>query len=249
MRTPAAESYVVVAGDFLSGIAAAANVSLDSLIATNGWPDGSVHVIYPGDVIALPAGATQPSPKTPTTVTPTSAGTPVASTTITSPTDAVVGGYREVTGDALLSLQADGATHTIDNPLQNGVYDAESYNVSSDGSSIEFHLARFFEDEACRATLPTDSAGTIDESDCYGGKSDLTKTAVVRLSIISDAPIILTTGDYRYVQVTAAEFARLLLGNPPAADAPEWFTYARYWGALVEIDNGTVLRANQRPTS
>lgn len=50
-------AYAITAGDTLSGIAGRASVSLDALVAANGWSDGSNHLIIPGDVISLPEGA------------------------------------------------------------------------------------------------------------------------------------------------------------------------------------------------
>ena len=51
-------SYTIASGDTLSGIAQRAGVSLDDLVAANGWSDGANHLIVPGDVLELPAGAT-----------------------------------------------------------------------------------------------------------------------------------------------------------------------------------------------
>jgi len=58
-------SYMISAGDTLSGIADRAGVSLAAVVAVNGWPDGSSHLILPGDTIALPSGATTPAPPKP----------------------------------------------------------------------------------------------------------------------------------------------------------------------------------------
>ena len=62
-------TYTVVEGDTLSGIAAAHDVTLAQLEAANpqaGHPPGDFSVIWPGDVVHIPAGGgSQPSP-TPT---------------------------------------------------------------------------------------------------------------------------------------------------------------------------------------
>src|SRR4051812_35013725 len=52
--------YIVVAGDFLAGIAAKLGVSLPQLLATNNLKTKSV--IIPGDKLIVPAGATSPAP-------------------------------------------------------------------------------------------------------------------------------------------------------------------------------------------
>lgn len=55
--------YVVKAGDSLSRIASKAGVSLDALLAVNGFQRSSV--IVPGQTIALPAGASVAAPSAP----------------------------------------------------------------------------------------------------------------------------------------------------------------------------------------
>jgi LysM repeat protein len=57
----AGASYTIRSGDYLSGIADEAGVSLGELVAVNGWPEGADHPIFPGDVIRLPAGADVPT--------------------------------------------------------------------------------------------------------------------------------------------------------------------------------------------
>lgn len=51
----AAATYTVVAGDYLSGIAAKVGTTVKAIVTANGWTDGTTHKIYPGDVIKLPA--------------------------------------------------------------------------------------------------------------------------------------------------------------------------------------------------
>ena len=55
--TAATGQYTVAGGDSLFLIAKKYCVSIDTLIAANGWADGIDHVIHPGDVIVIPAGA------------------------------------------------------------------------------------------------------------------------------------------------------------------------------------------------
>jgi LysM repeat protein len=48
-------TYTVQSGDFLSGIAAKTGTTVDAIVAANGWTDGANHVIFPGQVIKMPA--------------------------------------------------------------------------------------------------------------------------------------------------------------------------------------------------
>jgi len=50
-------TYTVQAGDFLSGIAAKTGTTVDAIVEVNGWTDGDKHVIFPGQVIKMPAKA------------------------------------------------------------------------------------------------------------------------------------------------------------------------------------------------
>lgn len=63
--TAGLETYTIGTGDTLSSIASRSGISLADLIAANGWADGTDHLIVPGDVIALPAGASALSPRQP----------------------------------------------------------------------------------------------------------------------------------------------------------------------------------------
>jgi LysM repeat protein len=47
-------TYVVQAGDYLSGIAAKFDTTAQAIADANGWSDGINHAIFPGDVIQLP---------------------------------------------------------------------------------------------------------------------------------------------------------------------------------------------------
>jgi len=66
---PSGGTYVVVAGDFLAGIAAKNGVALQQLLAANKLTKTSV--IRPGDRLIVPAGATPPPPS-PAPATPAS---------------------------------------------------------------------------------------------------------------------------------------------------------------------------------
>ena len=48
-------TYVIVAGDYLAGIAAKNDTTVQAIVAVNGWPDGDKHLIVPGQTIKLPA--------------------------------------------------------------------------------------------------------------------------------------------------------------------------------------------------
>ncbi|HEY4332020.1 MAG TPA: LysM peptidoglycan-binding domain-containing protein [Ilumatobacteraceae bacterium] len=52
---PPGPTYVVVAGDYLGGIAKKTGTTVQAIVAANGWSDGSKHNINPGDKIRLPA--------------------------------------------------------------------------------------------------------------------------------------------------------------------------------------------------
>lgn len=97
-------TYIVVAGDTVSGIAAKAGISAKSLAAQNGWSDGANHAIFPGDAVKLPANAKPvSSPPTPATTAPDSTSTTVP------PTGAVVL-YTVVANDYLAGIAAKKGT-------------------------------------------------------------------------------------------------------------------------------------------
>jgi hypothetical protein len=212
---------------------------------------GAAPLASVGSTTSASTGSTSP-PTTDVGTTPpaltdvaTSAAVTTATTTATAGTEA--GGYRQVEASALLDF--DGSTHPIEDPLADGVFYARTYELTADGSAVQFDLARFTDADACIAALPTVPEGTIDDSGCFGGQVDASATAAVTLPLDRDVPVILVTSRYEYFEVTAQEFARLLGGAQPAPDAPTGFAYQPYWDALVEIAGGQVVRVNQRPSS
>jgi peptidoglycan endopeptidase LytE len=55
VETAAGGTYTVQDGDTLSGIAKNFDVTVDQLVAVNGWSDGAAHLIYAGMEIKIPA--------------------------------------------------------------------------------------------------------------------------------------------------------------------------------------------------
>ena len=131
-------TYVVVAGDTLNGIAASHGLSLSELVEVNGWSDGSEHAIFPGDVIALPEGAvavstTRPADNGGDDDDDTTTMTAGSSATTTAP--ATGGGYAATSGPSL-----DGLILAVTEPLVDGTYLSNVPSVSGDGSTITFEL-------------------------------------------------------------------------------------------------------------
>lgn len=157
--------------------------------------------------------------------------------------------YREVGAEALLQFGADGTTHRIDDPLEDGNYFAPTYALTEDGTGIQFDLARASTTDACITALGTVPGGTVDEFDCYGGSLDTSSTAQIELATDSAVPVILVSVQYDDLEVSAGEFARLLRGEPAGPDAPAGFEYQPYWAAMVEIADGAIIRVSQFPTS
>lgn len=233
----AAATYVVVAGDALSSIASRVGVRLDDLVAANGWVDGELHAIYPGDVIQLPPGAAVP--ELPSTTLPPSASSSAESAT---------GGYRAAEPILVLYLD-DGRSAPITTPLADGTYYSREFGVAAGGAAVDFTLVQAVSGGACRAELDTVPGGTIDELECIGGYFVLSPSATVRLSA-GDAVPVLVLGDTSdrpgggHSEVAAAEFVRLVGGQAPAADAPAAYSYIG-WSALVQIRDGLITRVEQ----
>ena len=60
--SPTEQVHVVKPGEFLSGIAADYEVSMDEIIEYNQWSDGIAHPLNPDDQVRIPPNAVIPSP-------------------------------------------------------------------------------------------------------------------------------------------------------------------------------------------
>jgi LysM repeat protein len=60
--SPTDQVHVVQPGEFLSGIAADYEVTMDQIIEYNQWSDGTDHQLNPDDQVRIPPGAVIPSP-------------------------------------------------------------------------------------------------------------------------------------------------------------------------------------------
>ena len=65
-RVSVTQTYQILYGDSLLRIADIYSITADLIAQANGWVDGTAHVIFPGDVITIPAGAIVPYPTTTT---------------------------------------------------------------------------------------------------------------------------------------------------------------------------------------
>ena len=63
------QSYQIQYNDNLMKIANIYRVSAEAIATANGWVDGTAHLIYPGDIIKIPAGAIFPFATTTTIMT------------------------------------------------------------------------------------------------------------------------------------------------------------------------------------
>lgn len=98
--TPAAPlAYVVVAGDFLFGVAKKLGVTVPALLAANSLTIASV--ITPGQALAVPAGGRLPAPAVATDATTTAAPTTAAPPTTDAPT---MRNYTVLSGDYLAGI-------------------------------------------------------------------------------------------------------------------------------------------------
>jgi LysM repeat protein len=229
-----AAGYTVVAGDTLSAIAGRAGVSLSDLVDANGWPDGSDHLILPGDVIALPQGArapgSAPPPAAPSDATAPTGGSDPAGTS---------GGYQAISSPTFASLQVDQKTNPILDPLPDGEY--WSWDYTSDGQDVSFTLVQFFVGDACRERF----------DDCASDNNTLQEpSATVRLSASAPTSIVWCCpgGSFESYRVSNREFARLVAGFAPASDAPAGFAYSRS-GAVVTVRDGQAVAVDQVFTS
>ena len=218
--------YTVVAGDTLSAIADRAGVSLSDLVDANGWPDGSDHLILPGDVLALPQGARPPGSAPPP---PAGGSDPVEES----------GGYQAISSPPVASLQVDQKTNPIIDPLPDGEY--WSWDYTSDGQNVSFTLVQFFVGDACREQF----------DDCASDNNTLQlPNATVGMSASAPTSVVwcCVGGSFESYRVSNREFARLVAGFAPASDAPAGFAYSRS-GAVVTVRDGQAVAVDQVFTS
>ena len=78
------QSYTVVAGDYLVGIATRFGLTAEAIALANSWADGIAHSLFPGDVIIIPSGGIVPAPTT--TAVPGAATTVAPENTTTTVT-------------------------------------------------------------------------------------------------------------------------------------------------------------------
>ena len=226
--------YTVLAGDTLSAIADRAGVSLSDLVDANGWPDGSDHLILPGDVIALPPGARAPG-STPPAVAPSGTTAPTGG----SEPAAESGGYQAISSPSAASLQVDQKTNPIIDPLPDGEY--WSWDYTSDGQNVSFTLVQYFVGDACRERF----------DDCASDNNTLQEpSATVSLSASAPTSVVWCCpgGSFESYRVSNREFARLVSGFGPAPDAPAGFAYSRS-GAVVTVRDGQAVAVDQVFTS
>ena len=138
-------TYVVAAGDTLSGIAAGHGLSLSELVDANEWTDGSDHAIFPGDVIALPDDAVA----VPTTRSPSNNNDDSDDEHSTPAASATSGGYAATSlpsldGVILKDHRAAGRRNVLD-PCADGEW-------------------RRLDDHVRAAALPGTRNGTVQDS-------------------------------------------------------------------------------------
>ena len=100
---PTEQSYTIQSGDSLSAIASRFDVTMDAIVAYNGWSDGINHVLLPGDTILIPPGSAAPG----ATQTASTGGSTDSSTDSGSSETADSGDTEEAKGDWLESFLPD----------------------------------------------------------------------------------------------------------------------------------------------
>ncbi len=232
-----AVSYTINSGDTLSGIAERAGISLPELVNANEWPDGSDHLILPGEVIMLPQGATVP---TRDQAAPVITDAPTPTTSATPP----LGGYEPSPGPSPASLAANQKSDPIITPLPDGQY--WSWDYTSNGKSVSFTLVQYFFGDACREQFgDADDASASDNNTLYEPSATVQLAETAATSVVTCCN---NAGQFRSYRVTRSEFARIVAGLAPAADAPSDFTYGRY-AVVVTLQNGQAVAADQIFTS
>ena len=82
------QSYTVVAGDYLVGIATRFGLTAEAIALANSWADGIAHALFPGDVIIIPSGGVIPAP--------TTTAVPGAATTVAPNANGCTPGTHEI---------------------------------------------------------------------------------------------------------------------------------------------------------
>lgn len=114
---PNEQSYTIQSGDSLSAIASSFDVTMDAIVAYNGWSDGINHVLLPGDTILIPPGSAAPG------------ATETGSSSDSTSTD--TGSSETADSDDTEEATGTGCSHTIvsgDNPTRV----ANQYDITVD---------------------------------------------------------------------------------------------------------------------
>ena len=204
----------MVDGDSLFAIAQDAGITVDELVAANGWPDGDAHVIFPGDVVQL-------APPADGAVELVSARellelelTDGASTPIAEPL--VDGVYFALTAEP----NADDTALVLE--------------------LAQFRTTEACEAALAASTVPGD---TINDSSCLGYQVIETPTATLEVPVGESAPVVLLFGapegtvDLLAAEATIDDWRQLLAGTPPA-----WATGWLPGNAFVQVTDGAVTR-------
>lgn len=228
---PATVPYVVVAGDSLYAIADRHDVTVEELVAANGWTDGLEHLLLPGDTIGLPADASVST--TPPSSTSAADVDPVNFVPVDQEAPRQVGLYPE-----------DGRSQPLTDPLVDGVYHSASHRDGEltpvlDGERIIFVLDEWETTEACFERLG-------DEADCYGGGFYSQETATISLPIEADIPVFVGSFSYRMFRTDVAALAELIAnaGTRPLQDEP-----GIVWDMWVKVAGGQVVGVAPRFSS
>ncbi|BAN01233.1 hypothetical protein [Ilumatobacter coccineus] len=198
---------------------------------------------------ATTVAPTDPPANDPTTVPPTEPPATELPPTV-PPTDAPpateppttgyeeLGGYGPPTVDLELT---DDRTSPVVEPLADGVYYAQ--DAVSDGEAVNFELGQWF---AC------DGSGVPDhpEVECVSGFGTLLEPSTT-VTMSPNAVVTVITGDlsnFDRADISTTEYARLLAGESPAADAPVGYEFTNTH-TFVQVTGGAVVAVQQLYTS
>jgi hypothetical protein len=141
------------------------------------------------------------------------------------------GGYTATSGPSI-----DGLTLTFTEPVADGVYLSFTPTVSADGSTISFGLLQ------CPADYGTAPNGCLTFLDFEDSGATVSMRVGSGTVSVLDPDGISIPDSYR---ITSEEFARLLLGDRPANDAPDGFTFDSVDPYVVTVQNGAATAADQ----